>query len=92
MGNLKDINYGIGKYLTADDATSIPDIESNRVNLDTLNFKLASNTSYALYNMKDGFIEAFEGRDDAPNWRLHEDCTVFELLVACLEGVETVHR
>lgn len=60
MGNLKDINYGVGKYLTADDATSIPDIENNRVNLDTLNFKLASNNSYALYNMKDGFIEAFE--------------------------------
>ena len=60
MGNLKDINYGVGKYLTADDATSIPDIENNRVNIDTLNFKLASNNSYALYNMKDGFIEAFE--------------------------------
>lgn len=60
MGNLKDINYGVGKYLTADDATSIPDIENNRVNLDTLNFKLAANNSYALYNMKDGFIEAFE--------------------------------
>ena len=60
MGNLKDINYGVGKYLTADDATSIPDIENNRVNLDTLNFKLAANNAYALYNMKDGFIEAFE--------------------------------
>ena len=60
MGNLRDINYGVGKYLTADDATSIPDIENNRVNLDTLNFKLAANNSYALYNMKDGFIEAFE--------------------------------
>jgi len=60
MGNLKDINYGVGKYLTADDASSIPDIGTNRVNLDTLNFKLATNNSYALYNMKDGFIEAFE--------------------------------
>ena len=60
MGNLKDINYGVGKYLSADDASSIPDIGSNRVNLDTLNFKLAANNAYALYNMKDGFIEAFE--------------------------------
>ena len=59
MANLKDINYGIGKYLTADDASSIPDIGTNRVNLDTLNFKLAANNAYALYNMKDGFIEAF---------------------------------
>ena len=60
MGNLKDINYGMGKYLTADDASSVPDIEDNRVNLDTLNFKLASNNSYALYNMKDGFVDAYQ--------------------------------
>ena len=60
MGNLKDINYGVGKYLTVDDASSLPDIATNRVNLDTLNFKLAANNAYALYNMKDGFIEAFE--------------------------------
>lgn len=60
MGTLKDINYGVGKYLTVDDASSLPDIATNRVNLDTLNFKLAANNSYALYNMKDGFIEAFE--------------------------------
>jgi len=60
MGNLKDINYGVGKYLTVDDASSLPDIATNRVNLDTLNFKLAANNAYTLYNMKDGFIEAFE--------------------------------
>lgn len=60
MGTLKDINYGVGKYLTADDASAIPDIAANRVNLDTLNFKLASNNAYALYNLKDGFIDAFE--------------------------------
>ena len=60
MGTLKDINYGVGKYLTTDDASSFPDIAVNRVNIDTLNFKLASNNAYALYNLKDGFVDAFE--------------------------------
>jgi len=60
MANLKDINYGIGKYLEASDASSIPDIATNRANIDLLNFKVAANNSYALYNMKDGFVDAYQ--------------------------------
>ena len=60
MGNLKDINYGIGKYLEASDASDIPDIGTNRKNLDLLNFKVATNNAYALYNFKDGMIDAYQ--------------------------------
>ena len=60
MANLKDINYGIGKYLTASDASAIPDIGTNRKNLDLLNFKVATNNAYALYNFKDGMIDAYQ--------------------------------
>jgi hypothetical protein len=60
MANLKDINYGIGKYLEASDASDIPDIGSNRKNLDLLNFKVATNNAYALYNFKDGMIDAYQ--------------------------------
>ena len=48
MATLKDINYGIGKYLTVSDASAIPDIGTNRKNLDLLNFKVATNNAYAL--------------------------------------------
>ena len=60
MANLKDIGYGVGKYLEASDASGIPDIGTNRTNLDLLNFKLAVNNAYALYNFKDGMIDAYE--------------------------------
>ena len=60
MANLKDINYGIGKYLEASDASALPDIETNRKNLDLLNFKVATNNAYALYNFKDGMIDAYQ--------------------------------
>ena len=60
MANLKDINYGIGKYLEASDASDIPDIGTNRTNIDLLNFKVATNNAYALYNFKDGIIDAFQ--------------------------------
>ena len=60
MANLKDINYGIGKYLVASDASDIPDIGTNRTNLDLLNFKVATNNAYALYNFKDGMIDAYQ--------------------------------
>ena len=60
MANLKDINYGIGKYLEASDASTIPDIGTNRKNLDLLNFKVATNNAYALYNFKDGMIDAYQ--------------------------------
>ena len=60
MANLKDINYGIGKYLEASDASDIPDIGTNRKNLDLLNFKVAINNAYALYNFKDGMIDAYQ--------------------------------
>jgi len=60
MGNLKDINYGIGKYLELSDASDIPDIGTNRTNLDLLNFKVATNNAYALYNFKDGMIDAYQ--------------------------------
>ncbi|SVC12619.1 uncharacterized protein METZ01_LOCUS265473, partial [marine metagenome] len=60
MANLKDINYGIGKYLEASDASDIPDIGTNRKNLDLLNFKVATNNAYALYNFKDGMIDAYQ--------------------------------
>ena len=63
MANLKDINYGIGKYLEASDASSIPDIGTNRKNLDLLNFKVATNNAYALYNFKDGMIDAYQTED-----------------------------
>ena len=60
MANLKDIGYGVGKYLTASDASDIPDIGTNRKNLDLLNFKVATNNAYALYNFKDGMIDAYQ--------------------------------
>ena len=60
MGNLKDINYGIGKYLETSDASGIPDIGTNRQNIDLLNFKLATNNAYDLYNFKDGMIDAYQ--------------------------------
>ena len=60
MANLKDINYGIGKYLELSDASAIPDIGTNRKNLDLLNFKVATNNAYALYNFKDGMIDAYQ--------------------------------
>ena len=59
MANLKDINYGIGKYLEASDASDIPDIGTNRKNVDLLNFKVAVNNAYSLYNFKDGMIDAY---------------------------------
>ena len=60
MANLKDIGYGVGKYLTLSDASDIPDIGTNRKNIDLLNFKLATNNAYALYNFKDGMIDAYQ--------------------------------
>ena len=60
MGNLKSIDYGIGKYLVASDASSVPDIETNRKNLDLLNFKIAVNNAYSLYNFKDGMIDGYQ--------------------------------
>ena len=63
MANLKDIGYGVGKYLTASDASDIPDIGTNRKNLDLLNFKVATNNAYALYNFKDGMIDAYQTED-----------------------------
>ena len=60
MANLKDINYGIGKYLEASDASAIPGIGNNRKNIDLLNFKVATNNAYALYNFKDGMIDAYQ--------------------------------
>ena len=67
MANLKDIGYGVGKYLVASDASSLPDIGTNRQNIDLLNFKVATNNAYALYNFKDGMIDAYqtEGGVDA---------------------------
>jgi len=59
MANLKDIGYGVGKYLEVSDASGIPDIGTNRTNLDLLNFKVATNNAYALYNFKDGMIDAY---------------------------------
>ena len=63
MGNLKSIDYGIGKYLVASDASSVPDIETNRKNLDLLNFKIAVNNAYSLYNFKDGMIDGYQSED-----------------------------
>ena len=63
MANLKDINYGIGKYLEASDATSLPDIGTNRTNIDLLNFKVATNNAYTLYNFKDGMIDAYQTQE-----------------------------
>ena len=60
MANLKDIGYGVGKYLELSDASGIPDIGTNRTNIDLLNFKVATNNAYALYNFKDGMIDAYE--------------------------------
>ena len=60
MANLKDIGYGVGKYLEASDASGISDIGTNRTNIDLLNFKLAVNNAYALYNFKDGIIDAYQ--------------------------------
>ena len=63
MANLKDIGYGIGKYLTVSDASDIPGIGNNRKNLDLLNFKVATNNAYTLYNFKDGMIDAYQTVD-----------------------------
>ena len=60
MANLKDIGYGVGKYLTVSDASGIPDIGINRTNTDLLNFKVATNNAYALYNFKDGMVDAYQ--------------------------------
>jgi len=60
MANLKDIGYGVGKYLEASDASDIPDIGTNRKNLDLLNFKVATNNAYSLYNFKDGMLDAYQ--------------------------------
>ena len=63
MANLKDIGYGVGKYLEASDASGIPDIGTNRKNLDLLNFKVATNNAYTLYNFKDGMIDAYQTQE-----------------------------
>ena len=63
MATLKDINYGIGKYLESSDASDFPDIGINRKNLDLLNFKVAVNNTYNLYNFKDGMIDAYQTED-----------------------------
>ena len=63
MANLKDIGYGIGKYLVASDASAVPDIATNRKNLDLLNFKVAVNNAYSLYNFKDGMIDGYQTED-----------------------------
>ena len=60
MGTLKNIGYGVGKYLTTSDAVGIPDIGINRTNTDLLNFKVATNNAYALYNFKDGMLDAYQ--------------------------------
>ena len=60
MANLKDIGYGVGKYLEASDASDLPAIGTNQTNLELLNFKLAVNNAYALYNLKDGIIDAYQ--------------------------------
>ncbi len=60
MGNLTDIDYGVGKYLTTSDASSVPNISGNTVDVELLHFKLATNNSFAKYDMKDGFIDAFQ--------------------------------
>ncbi len=60
MGNLTDIGYGVGKYLTTSDASSFPNISNNAVDVELLHFKLATNNSFAKYDMKDGFIDAFQ--------------------------------
>jgi hypothetical protein len=60
MGNLTDIGHGIGKYLTASDATGIPQIDDNAADLANLHFKLATNNNFVKYNMVDGFFDAFQ--------------------------------
>jgi len=60
MGNLTDIDYGVGKYLTTSDASGVPNIPGNTVDIELLHFKLATNNSFAKYDMKDGFIDAFQ--------------------------------
>ena len=60
MANLKDIGYGVSKYLEVSDASGIADIGTNQTNIDLLNFKLAVNNAYALYNFKDGIIDAYQ--------------------------------
>ena len=60
MGNLTDINYGVGKYLTLGDQTGVPQILDNTIDIENLNFKLATNNNYAKYDMKDGFFDAFQ--------------------------------
>ena len=63
MANLKDIGYGVGKYLETSDASSIPGIGNNRKNIDLLNFKVATNNAYTLYNFKDGMIDAYQTQE-----------------------------
>ena len=46
MGNLTDIDHGVGKYLTHSDHADLPQILDNTVDLENLNFKLATNNSY----------------------------------------------
>ena len=60
MATLKDINYGIGKYLVPSDASYFPDIVTNRKNIDLMNFKVAVNNAYSLYNFKDGMVDAYQ--------------------------------
>jgi hypothetical protein len=60
MGNLTDIGLGVGKYLTAADASSLPQIDDNAVDLANLHFKLATNNNFVKYNMVDGFFDAFQ--------------------------------
>jgi hypothetical protein len=60
MANLKDIDYGVGKYLTTSDASGLPNISSNTIDIERLHFKLATTNSFAKYDMKDGFLDAFQ--------------------------------
>ena len=63
MGTLKDIGYGVGKYLTDSDASDIPEIGKNRKSVDLVNFKVATNNALGLYNFKDGVIDAYQSQD-----------------------------
>ena len=60
MGNLTDIDYGVGKYLTLGDQTGVPQILENTLDLANLHFKLATNNNFVKYNMVDGFFDAFQ--------------------------------
>ena len=46
MGNLTDIGYGVGKYLTLSDQTGVPQILDNTVDIENLHFKLATNNNF----------------------------------------------